>query len=386
MMHPDPKSRRPRMVVAGLVLAGLSSAITTTASAGADEPVEQKTVQARQRLFGSGNVDPSTGQVRRDRAVFSWVTVSTVAASLGGQVVLLDSYIHKVEDRPNYVPATVQDLIDIDPKYIFIGHGHADHAENSGIIAVETGATVVGTPTHCDEAQRQADSYAPGAPPIHCITAVSNQSAPGEVINELPLLGSRGCVTALKHLHSDVESPDPEHDPNPVFLVPNPGPMLMHPPGPGITGGLFTNPGDEGSSVLYQFRIGQFTATWHDTVGPLKERAPAVLSKMRQLSPTDLQLGAILGTNVVTNGLRDPAMYVGALRPKVFAPLHHDFLTEYGSGDELQSTFEREEQVQNNAPDVRWLTDPYDYVEPGMLTFELDDPRWAQPRAEAGCQ
>ena len=74
-------------------------------------------VAVRQHYFGSENVDPATGQVAGDKVILSWATVSTMAASLGGHVVLLDSFIHKVKGRPNYVPTTVKELSALHPEF-----------------------------------------------------------------------------------------------------------------------------------------------------------------------------------------------------------------------------------------------------------------------------
>ena len=99
-------------------------------------------------------------QVRRDRVVLSWFSVASMAAAIDGHVVLLDTYIHKGEDRPNYVPTTTNELVALAPEAIFIGHGHFDHANTGGEIAARTGAAIVGTPEHCDQAKEQATSVA----------------------------------------------------------------------------------------------------------------------------------------------------------------------------------------------------------------------------------
>ena len=117
----------------------------------AAEPVPFATLVARQKFFGAENVDPQTGAVPRGEVHLSWVSVTTFAAALDGHVVLLDTYIHKGEDEENYVPATRQDLIDLQPEYILLGHGHFDHAAGTGEIARATGAVVVGTEQHCNE-------------------------------------------------------------------------------------------------------------------------------------------------------------------------------------------------------------------------------------------
>jgi hypothetical protein len=103
-----------------------------------------------------------------------------------------------------------------------------------------------------------------------------------------------------------------------------------------------------------------------------------VFDALRALPQTDVQVGAILGFNQITNGLRDPAMYIEAIRPTVFVPNHHDFVTEYGSADEFEPVLLAELEYYG-APDtdVRFLYDPYDYVRPNLLSYEIDDARWA---------
>ena len=53
-----------------------------------------------------------------------------------------------------------------------------------------------------------------------------------------------------------------------------------------------------------------FSLVWHDSVGPLADRAPAVLRTLRRLGPVDVQVGAIQGFNQISNGMRDPRMYI----------------------------------------------------------------------------
>ena len=143
--------------------------------------------------------------------------------------------------------------------------------------------------------------------------------------------------------------------------------------------GLATS-GDEGSSVLYQFKVGQFTLTWHDTVGPLRERAPALLGLLRRLPRTDVELGSTLGFNDPTNGQRDPVDYVTALKPQFFYPMHHDFIAEYGVSKGLEGVFRRELAKRAPIPtEIRWLYDPQDYLRPKLMTFDVEAARFADP-------
>ncbi len=338
------------------------------------------TVKARRHFFGAENVD-SRGRVRRDRIVLSWFSVASVAAAIDGRVVLLDTYIHKAEDRPNYVPTTTNELVALAPEAIFIGHGHFDHANTGGEIAARTGALVVGTPEHCDQAREQAKSVAGPVKPVRCTAAVGRGSAPGARVNRLTPLGDSVVVNALKHIHSAAEPPDGENHETSLAApaLPDANQLLLHPPGPGTVAGLLTS-GDEGSSVLYQFKVGQFTLTWHDTVGPLRERAPALLGVLRRLPRTDVELGSTLGFNDPTNGQRDSVDYVTALRPRFFYPMHHDFIAEYGVSKGLEGVFRRELAKRPPVPtETRWLYDPQDYLRPKLMTFDVEAARFADP-------
>jgi glyoxylase-like metal-dependent hydrolase (beta-lactamase superfamily II) len=115
-----------RRITLALAVAGLMSASLA-------EPVTAKTqssaavVAARQKIFGLDNVDPRSGAVRDDRVIFSWLTNASFAAAVKGHVLLLDTYVTRLEVQPGRTPFVIQDLVDLDPDYIFIGHGHFDH-------------------------------------------------------------------------------------------------------------------------------------------------------------------------------------------------------------------------------------------------------------------
>ena len=340
------------------------------------------TVAARKHFFGSENV-AADGRVRSDRVILSWFSVASLAMAIDGHVVLLDTYIHKGEDRPNYVPTTTVEVAALDPEAIFIGHGHFDHAKTAGQIAALTGAVVVGSPEHCDQALAEAASAGAGIESVRCMAAVDRDSEPGAEVRELRPLGERIGVSALKHVHSAAEPPDGEGHETSLTA---PGPpdanqILLHPPGPSLVPGL--NPeGDEGGTLLYQFRLGDFTLTWHDSAGPLRTQAPEILDILRALPASDVEVGATLGFNDPTNGMRDPVDYFMALEPTYFLPVHHDFVAEYGVSKNLEGVFRREAAKRGALPgEVRWLYDPYDYLRPGLATFDLE----AKPVESGGC-
>ncbi len=364
-------------------LLALAGALAGPAPALADE-VPAETIEARQHFFGSENV-AADGSVRSDRVILSWFSVASLAAAIDGHVVLLDAYIHKEEDLPNYVPTTTEELVALKPEAIFIGHGHFDHAARSGEIIARTGAFLVGTPEHCDQAKQLAAEYAGQAVDVRCFDAVTRGSEPGAEVNQLRPFDDRIEVTALKHIHSAAEAPDGENHETTLGsgALPDPRLVLLHPPGPSVLSNLETE-GDEGSSILYQFRIGEFSLIWNDTAGPLRERGPHLFDVLSALPPTDVEVGSVLGFNDPTNGLRDIVDYVERIKPQIFYPVHHDFVAEYGASQRMKGVMEREMARRGElATEIRWLYDPTDYLRPGLMTFDSEAARWSEGAASS---
>jgi glyoxylase-like metal-dependent hydrolase (beta-lactamase superfamily II) len=353
-------------LTAGVLAAG--SLPQAPEAVAAELPTLDAMIEARQLFFGAENVDPDTGAVPVGEVHLSWVSVATFAVAMDGHVLLFDAYIHKEEGEPSYVPAITQDLIDLTPEFIVLGHGHFDHAAESGRIAAATGATIVGAQRHCDEQTEIAGQE------LSCLVAFDAASdTPGDTV-ELDLWDGV-CTTAMLHVHSDAEPLDPEHDPaNTVVPVPAADSVLLHPPGVLQV----TAAGDEGGTILYQFRVGSFSLLYHDSSGPLKEQAPQVFDALRALPNTDVELGAILGFNQILNGLRDPAMYAEAIDAQIFVPNHHDFVTEYGSADEFEPILIREFEDYGVDAELRFLYDPFDYGRPSLLQYDIDAPRWVE--------
>ena len=376
-----PERDRRRVAIPALALALLAALLLGAPTARAGVPAE--TVEAREHFFGAENVG-ADGSLPRGRVVLSWFSVGSFAAAIDGRVVLLDSYIHKGEDVPNYVPTTTEELIALDPAAVFTGHGHYDHAKNAGVIAARTGAVVVGAPEHCDQARADAADTPMGPAAVRCVEAAGRGAQPGAEIRSVDALGPAVDIDVVKHVHSAAEPPDGEDHESALDSPPpvDAGSILLHPPGPSVVGGL--NPaGEEGGTLLYRFAIGDFSLVWHDSSGPLRERAPHVFDVLRRLPPTDVEVGAVLGFNEPTNGVRDPVDYIATLRPKLFVPNHHDFVSEYGSGRSFEGAVRRE--LAKRGPvvtDFRWIDDPQDYLRPELLTFDVSASRWAAPRSE----
>lgn len=335
--------------------AAVAAAATVGIHAGAN-PAPAAVVTARRQFFGSDNVHPQTGAVDGSKVILSWFGVTGFAMAIGGQVVLLDAWVPRGEysDR---VPTTPAELATLAPTHIFIGHGHFDHAADAAEIAVRSGATVVGTTEHCHQIAEQASTTVR--------TVVVDEAAP------LTLPGGV-TASAMLHRHSALRAPDGE--PDPLVPAPDLSPAVTNPPTGCDVAHLASHLGDEeGGSLLYQFRIGDFVLTWHDSSGPLATDAPGLLEAMAALPASSVQIGSIQGYNQYTNGLRDPLSYMKALRPKVFVPCHHDNWLPPVSAParEFETPLREAIATLPTPPELRMLTDPGDYIRPAALTFDI---------------
>jgi len=401
--------------------------------------VDARVVAARQRFFGAENVNPRTATVEKDNVIFSWVTNSTLAVSLRGRIVLLDSYLNRLELPPapgtpdlRRTPIDVQELVNLRPEAIFLGHGHGDHADNAAYLAKWLKIPIYASPETCDVMQADVrrmfndlNTVNGGVPiipdgnPVQCIPVVSRASVPGTEIVHLDQLEPLACIIAFKHIHSGTVPTDTAFpfvpvnnisDPREPDLYP-PGPCVTPtntcsgngtpvPPGPGqvnlTTTGFGTIPGSPGGSIslFYQFvlRSGRkFNFVWHNTTGPLKEGRgsdpglpdPGVgahlFSIMESLPQTDIEFGSIVSAGWATNGVRDPVMYQQHIKPKIYVPLHQTNVAALSSSLEFKKSYLLTLQAENAAyrPEIRWMVDPDDYLRP--MVYDPEDARWSTP-------
>lgn len=357
------------VLVAVLVSAGLAVP-APAAPDDVDARVSERTIEARQRFFGKDNVDARTGEVRSDRVILSWFGVASYAAAIGGHVVLLDAWVLRGWEN---APTTVKEVAALRPEAIFVGHANFDHAADIGALVRKTGAAVVGTPEQCEFAREQAGEDVR----VRCVDTVPAEALPG-VFSELSILPGVG-ISAVKHVHSAAELPDPS-DPR----IPCPPPPM--PPHDTTTTAeewenVIRHAADpQHGNMLYQFRVGDFSFVWHDTAGPIDRDAPQVIKVLERLPETDVQIGAVAAFGMVTNGMRSLGVYMRSLEPQLFSPNHHDnFFPTLGTRDEyFKPCVERELQEipKKNRPRLHWTTEPEDYVNPDALTFEIADEAW----------
>jgi hypothetical protein len=399
------------------------------------------TIAAREKFFGAENVDTGDGDVRNDRVIFSWATNASIAVSIKGRIVLLDTYINRLEVAPpegvsdlRRTPIDVQDLIDLHPEAIFLGHGHGDHADNAAYIAKWLNIPIYASPETCDVMQVDVTrmfndpntanggvKLIPNGDPVTCIPVVSRGSVPGTEIVHLKQLEPLACIVAFKHIHSGTVPMDQDFPFTPVINSSDPRETQLYPPGlcvtptapNGITGcsgnrppvtpvagqenltttGFGTIPGSPGGaiSLFYQFILrddNHFDFVWHNTTGPLKEGAGSdpglpsaavgahLFSIMESLPETDVELGSIVSAGFTTNGVRDPVLYQQHLKPQIYIPLHMTNVAALSSSLEFKLSYLQTLDAMKVPfrPEIRWMVDPNDFLRP--MVYDPKDERW----------
>ena len=292
--------------------------------------------------------------------MFSWLGHISGAVSMMGRVVLLDSYIPRLEVTPGRTPFVIKDMVDLKPEAIFIGHGHSDHADNAVFIAAKTGATLYMTPEACGTAQTalarmkadtfmQADPFYAIAPAttITCVPITTAGSTPGTQVIRINQLEPLVCINAFRALHSVSVPADPDWGPVPVVDTPDPRDATLFPAGVPLTPTTPRQPGQQdlrqgngpgGADELnFHFTVRggyNFTLLFNNSVGAMKEGlgsnwpngTPAdgqrLLDLVRNLPNTDLNFATLSSGNTDNNGWRDAVYWAQAVRPKIMTTGH----------------------------------------------------------------
>jgi hypothetical protein len=354
----------------------------------------EATIAARQHFFGFENVNPTNGKVDDDKVIITWFSVQSYAVAARGRVFLLDSYIYRVADAPPpdtyaYVPTTVAELVALKPEAIFIGHGHGDHADNAAYIAVLTGATIFGAAEHCESMVADAARiFGPGTA-VKCTSLTTPASDPGAEVREIDALRPDICVTSFKHVHSGAQGGQNPNFPG-VLVNPIRDPRVdtLYPPlpPPALDTRTMALSGGGPISMFYHFTVADsgFSFVWHDTNGPIVQVAPHILQMLNALPKVDVEFGSLVSSGEAVIGVRDIGMYIQAIKPKIFYGGHSDNFNIGASPfyhRALQSQLDVLGVPPDDRPDIRGFHDPYDYLRPGLATFDLENKAWRETPA-----
>ncbi len=382
--------------------------------------VSKELVAARQKIFGVENVDTRSGEINKD-VVFSWLGHNTGAVAMSGRIVLMDSYIPRLEVKAGRTPFVIKDIVDMKPEAIFVSHGHGDHADNAAFIAAKTGATLYMSPEACTTAQTaltrmkndpfmNADPFfaIPAKATVNCVGMTAEGSVPATQVVRVRSLEPQICVLAYRALHSVGVPLDPDWGDRSVIDTPDPNDELWFSRGVSLTP---SNPRQLGQQdirqgagaggvdqINYQFVVrkgNQFTIMVNSSIGALKEGkgrnwpngTPADGQRLldlvgNRLPITDLLFTTLDTGNLIPNGWRDQVMWTGAIRPKILTTGHVPVgaAMQYYAG--FLSQLELMEQPRNQWrgfprsewPQVRNHTDPTDILKPQV--FDVHDAAW----------
>jgi hypothetical protein len=390
--------------LAGVLAAGWLPAVDAAKNPNAPASL----VTARQLFFGKENVDPDSGAVDNQKVIFSWLTNTTYAVSAKGRVFLLDSFVTRLEQSPGRTPFVLQDMVDLQPEAILLGHGHGDHADNAAYIAHQVGIPIYSSPETCDVMQLDAARIFGAGTTVDCRGIVSRGSRPGDEIVKLDFLEPVACITAFKHIHSGTAPRDSSFPLIPVSNIADSRDATMFPRGTAptlntTTTGFGSVPGNPAGaiSLYYQFVLrggNRFTFAWHNTGGPLKEGIGSdpglpspvigqhIIDILDSLPKTDVELGSIVTLGFNTNGLRDPLTYVQHVKPKVYIPGHMTAVAVESSSLEWKVSFVKLMDTLGipaaERPELHWLVDPNDYRRP--IVFDPKDERWTDDSGHHG--
>jgi hypothetical protein len=373
----------------------------------ANPPATEDLIRARTMVFGQEHVDQRTGQVDASKVIFSWLTNATLAASIKGHVVLLDTFVHRAEVVPGRTPFVVEDLVSLAPEAAFLGHGHGDHADNAAWLGAKLGIPVYASGETCADLQNldmpalAAAGSIPANAKLDCRTVTSVGSHPGAEIVKINDFAPTFTVTAFRHFHSGTGKPETSMPITPVNNEADPRDGAMYPPGVAHS---YKTKGSIGGpiSIYYHFVVSgdhTFTFAWHNTTGDLHNgctldhgypnpcwddmfpgTSTAVKAAIKSLPETDLEFGSFVSLGYRATGMRDPIENSALLQPKIWVPIHQTNAALPTSSLWFKIAYQAQLEQMVPAltaaqrPEYRWMVDPDDYLKP--MVFDPKDVRW----------
>lgn len=332
--------------------------------------VSDETAALRDELLGEHWDDPRY-------VTLHWTGVSSFVVTIGGHLLLFDAWeiIGAVTD---YLPLGREELAELEPEAVLVGHGHFDHAGDLGYVAGRSGAAVVGSHEICDVAVAGATREGVGTGFACAITGTADDPPPGTA-RSFRLFADVAPVTVLQHVHSAATPPSEDNEPDPFLPIMDHEPYLEHFADDPEELARFLGQQaeqDQGGTWMYQLADGQFTLLLGDSAGPIFDH-PAVGEALASMPGcVDVLANAILGFDQPVSGLQDPVLYVAATQPRVFVPTHADAWAPVISAGQAQyeEALVAEMAEQGAGAEVDFLLDPDDYL--AERAYRVDDPRW----------
>ena len=101
-----------------------------------------------------------------------------------------------------------------------------------------------------------------------------------------------------------------------------------------------------------------------------------------------MEIGSLVSIGETVNGVRDVAIYIENIKPKIFYGGHSDNFN-IGASPYYHQALERQFEIfgipEEERPEIRGFHDPYDYLRHGLATFEWRDRVWRdKPDGKSG--
>jgi hypothetical protein len=113
---------------------------------------------------------------------------------------------------------------------------------------------------------------------------------------------------------------------------------------------------------------------------------------LANLPKADVELGSLVSIGEGQNGTYDIALYLQLVKPKIFYGGHADNFNIGGSPyyhRALRAQLAAFGVPADQIPQIAGWDDPYDYLTPGLATFDWKDKRWREVpagKAAAHCK
>ncbi len=247
-------------------------------------------------------------------ATLQWFGTATWRLEVHDTVIWLDAYINRSPAAPP-LPYRADDVDRAD--YILIGHSHFDHIADAGLVAGNTGATVIGSELSCEIVRDE------GIPAERTIV-----SSGGEELDLGPVR-----VTTFPSLHGFnglKEWPDPQGRDRRARVA------AMRASQPELAEASLAHMNNvpekqrnDGGPLAYVLEWASFRLFWHDTPGMVRDSWKAAAAR----GPIDLALlsaaAAFSTPNIDGEPVDDGAVpfvtgMTSLLRPATVVMNHHD--------------------------------------------------------------
>lgn len=239
-------------------------------------------------------------------ATLRWLGTTNFELAYRGQVILLDTYYDRgPRNRPiGFTPADVKRA-----DAVFIGHAHFDHMSDTGPVAAQTGATIIGAPTVIRTA---IDSMGVSAARTVTVTGGEILKYKGFTVEAILAQHSVIAPEIMKAFGAAMDlaagAPTPEEKEAEAAIRKK---GTFHP-----------SVRNEGTmAYLFTFDSG-FRMIFRNSAGPITDAERQVMQRIG--GKTDVAVVGYIGQYVARRQIASTLPIIKLYNPRLYLPSHHD--------------------------------------------------------------